>query len=435
MARCSNEAVLNLVGAKKLEKTTVVDLRLRRDLPDCRKINTKSFVDNSATNALGYNKYKKPVNRFECNRTGCITTGVLSMNEADETVTYRAMYDATEWANGVVTFYVQPDASLTDSDYPITVTLAVSEAIDFTNADVYTVSVTKDMVTDDGFVPLMVNLANAPASVEGNGWTPDSTGAFLRLSADKKVGYSSISIYDSIDDFDLLEAVQISCLTTAGGPFDLEVVTQRCQEAKYNDEIETLNFPVTGTKISGNWMNLFPMLRKGNATKGYVMTAVEKTVDANGRITLADANQDVCGYITAQAADSCAPTEALYIMSSANSVEDVDDGHFIVVKNQDGSTDIVFNQSQADVKMRVRYPRQVDIEEWVANADNLNSSELSMTVPYEMSDDTLYNLVFEKVFVTSFPMTITSDTNEFAFQFAIGRDANGNFIYVQKVIG
>ena len=433
--RCANEAVLNLIGAKNLEKTTVVDFRLRRDLPDCRKINTKNYVDTSAADALGYNKYKKPVNRFECNRTGCITTGVLSMNAADETATYRAMYDATEWANGVVTFYVQPDASLTDADYPITVTLAVSEAIDFTNADVYTVSVAQNQVTDDGFVPVTVNLANIPGSQEGNGWTPDSTGAFLRLSADKKVGFSSISIYDSIDEFDLLETVSISCLTTVGGTFDLEVLTQRCQEAKYNDEVETLNFPVTGTQISGNYLNLFPMMRKGNATQGYVMTTVEKTVDANGKITLADANQDVCGYITVQAADSCAPTEALYIMSSANSIEDVDDGHFIVVKNADGSTDIVFNQSQEGVRMLVRYPRRAEVEEWVANPDNLNSSELSMTVPYEMSDGTLYNLIFEKVYITSFPMALTSDNTEFAFTLSIGKDANGNFFRMQKVIG
>lgn len=435
MARCSNEALLKKIGLEALGENTEVDFRLRRDLPDCRKINTKSYVATSAANALAYNKYKKPANRFECNRTGCITTGVLTMNEADETVTYRAMFDATEWANGVVTFYVQPDPALQDSDYPITVTLAVSEAIDFANADVYTVSVEKNQITDDGFVPVMVNLANAPSSVEGNGWTPDNTGAFIRLSADKKVGYSSISIYDSIDDFDLLETVTISCLTTVGGTFDLEVVQQRCQEAKYNDQVQTLNFPVTGTRISGNYLNMFPMLGKGNATEGYDMITVEKTIGADGKITLADANQDVCGYITVQADDACDVTEATYTMSSANSIDDVDDGHFIVVKNQDGSTDIVFNTSQAGTKVLVRYPKRVEIEEWVANTDNLNSSELSMTVPWKMSDGTKYLLTFDRVYITSFPITITNEEQSFAFTLSIGRDANGNFFRVQKIIG
>lgn len=435
MARCSNEALLKKVGVEALGENTEIDFRLRRDLPDCRKINAKDYVATSAANALSYNKYKKPVNRFECNRTGCITTGVLYMNEPNETVTYRAMFDATEWADGVVTFYVQPDVALLDEDFPITVSLAVSEAIDFTNADVYTVTVEKNQITDDGFVPLMVNLANPPASVEGNGWTPDSTGAFIRLSADKKVGYSSISIYDSIEDFDLLESVTISCLTTVGGTFDLEVVQQRCQEAKYNDQVETLNFPVTGTRISGNYLHMFPMMGRGDAEVGYDMVTVEKTIGPDGKITLADANQDVCGYITVQADDACDVTEATYIMSSANSIDDVDDGHFIVIKNQDGSTDIVFNTSQAGIKVLVRYPKRVEIEEWIANVDNLNSTELSMTVPWKMTDGTKYLLVFDRVYITSFPITVTNEEQSFAFTLSIGRDANGNFFRVQKIIG
>lgn len=433
--RCSNEVLLKKTGLEKLDANTEIDFRLRRDLPDCRKINTKSYVATSAANALAFNKYRKPVNRFECNRTGCLTSGVLTMNNAAETVTYRAMYDATEWAQGVVTFYVEPDRALADEDYPVTVTLAVSEAIDFTNADVYTVSITKDQITGDGFVPVMVNLAKTPASVEGNGWTPDSTGAFLRLSANKKVGFSSISIYDSIDDFDLLEAVTISCLTTMGGTFDLEVVQQRCQEARFNDQVQTLNFPVTGTNITPNYMNLFPMAGKGDATEGFRMITVKKIVGADGKITLADANQDVCGYITVQAAEACNVDEATYIMSSANSITDVDDGHFIVVKNQNGSTDIVFNTSQAGIEMIVRYPKRAEIERRVLNADFLNSAQLSMTVPWKLQDGTEMVLVFDNVYITSFPMTVVSDGDQsFAFTIAIGRDANGNFGYFDKLV-
>lgn len=435
MGRCSNEKLLKLINVNKLDKTTQVDFRLRRDLPDCRKINTKAYTATSATGALAYNQYKKPVNRFECNRTGCVTSGTLFMNNADETVTYRAMYDATEWANGVVTFYVQPDAALTDADYPVSVTLAVSGAADFTNADLYTASITKEMVADDGYAPVMINLANTPTTVEGSGWAPDNTGAYLRLSADKKVGYSSISIFDSIEDFDLLESVTISCLTTIGGTFDLEVVQQRCQEAKYNDDIQTLNFPVTGTNISGNYLNLFPMVGKGDETEGFELTTVEKTIDTNGKITLADASQNVCGFITVQAASGCDATNSIYTMSSANSIAGMDDGHYIVVKNQDGSTDIVFNPSQAGTKVLVRYPRRAEIDRKVLNADFVNSSELSMVVPWEFSDGIKKLFVFEKVFITSFPITAASEGDQnFAFTIAIGRDAKGNFGYFDTIL-
>lgn len=433
MARCSNEAVLKKIGVETLGQNTEIDFRLRRDLPDCRKINAKSYVATSGTPA--YNKYRKPVNRFECGRTGCITTGLLMMSAADETATYRAAFDATEWAAGVVTFYVYPDASLQDADYPITVTLAISETDQFTDANVYTVSIEKEQVTDDGFVPVMVNLANPPSSQEGNGWTPDNTGAYMRLSADKTAGFSSISIYDSVDDFDLMETVTMSCLTTMGGTFDLEVVQQRCQEARYNDQVDTLNFPVTGTRITPNYMNLFPMMAKGNTESSYDLVTIEQTINSEGKVILADADQNVCGYITVQADDACDVAEATYTMSSANSVDDVDEGHFIVVKNANGSTDLVFHASQAGTKVLVKYPKKVEVEAWDISADNLNSNQLSMSYTIQHSDGTKYRFEYNNVYVTSFPMTITSDEASFAFTLSIGRDADGYFGHMYKIIG
>lgn len=430
--RCNNAEVLNKIGLNALETTTELDFRLRKDLPDCRKINTRNLT--GASGAYTYNKYRKPVNRFECDRKGCVTTGVLMMAAVDETATFRAMYDATEFADGVVTFYVYPDAAAT---FPVTVTFKIANEDTFVNADVYTVQITQDMVADDGFVPVQINLANTPASVEGTGWAPSATGAYLQMSADQIVGYSSISIYDSVDDFDLLEVVTMSCLTTIGGTFDLEVVAQRCQEAKYNDQIDTLNFPVTGSQITPNFMNLFPMVRKGDRNRGYKMTTVKRTIGADGKIILADVNQDVCGYMTVQAADSC--DVDTYTHSSSINQADLDDGHFMVVKNADGTTEVVFNTSQAGMEVLVRYPMQVEIEEMVANADNLNSSQLSLTVPYSLKSKAGVQeviLVFDNVFVTSFPLTLTSEAeNSFAFTLAIGRDDEGNFMRIQKVTG
>lgn len=431
--RCGNEAVLNKIGLNALSQNTEVDFRLRKDLPDCRTINTRNFVAISAGNS--YNKYKKPKNAFECDRQGCVTTGTLSMAEAAETVSFRAAWDATEFADGVVTFYVLPDASLTPADYPITLTFKIGND-SFTNADVYTVTLTEDMAEADGFIPVQINLGATPTSVEGNGWEPAATGAYIQLSADKLAGYSSIGVYDSLDDFDLLETVTMSCLTTVGGTFDLEVVTQQCQEAKYNDDVQTLEFPVTGVQITPNFMNLFPMMRKGNRTTGYEMVNVTRTIGADGKITLADVNQEVCGYITVQAADSC--DVDTYLHSSSINQTDIDDGHFIVDKKADGSTDIVFNVSQAGQEVIVRYPRTAEIEETVANIDNLNSSQLSATIPYELKSKggiTKLLLVFDNVFITSFPITITNEENSFAFTLAIGRDSEGNFMRAQKIVG
>lgn len=431
--KCSNEAVLNKLSLKKLENTTEIDFRLRKDLPDCRNINAKKFVDVSG--GYVYNKFKKPANQFECDRKGCTTTGLLMMTAADETVTYRAAYDATEFAQGVVTFYVYPDAALTDADYPIAVSFAIGDTVDLMNADVYTATINKEDVVSDGFAPVVVNLANTPASTEGTGWSPDAAGAFVRLSADKIVGYSSIAIYDSLDDFDLLDVVTISCLTTIGGTFDLEVVAQQCQEARYNDNVTTLNFPVTGRQITPNFLNLFPMLRKGDRAIGYEMVSVERAIGADGKIVIADVNQDVCGYITVQAADDC--EVSTYVHSSVTDASDLDEAHFIVVKNANGTTTLVFNQMQAGAKVIVRYPRTAEVEEHLASIDNLNSSQVSMTVPYMLESKagvTKFIFVFDNVFITSFPLTLTSEAdNTFVFGLSIGRDAEGNFMRVYRI--
>lgn len=420
--RCDNNTLLKKIDLKAVSKDLEIDFRLRKDLPDCRKINTRNAVAVSGT--YSYNKYKKPVNRFECDREGCITTGLLMMSTEDETATFRAMYDATEFADGVVTFYVFPDSGVT---YPITVKFEISANDQFADADVYTISLTDGMVTSDGYIPVQVTLATTPTSVEGNGWEPVATGAYIRLSADKVVGYSSISIYDSLDDFDLLESVTMSCISTIGGTFDLELVTQQCQEARYNDDVQSLEFPVTATQVTANYMNLFPMLRKGNSQVGYKMTTAVRTIGSDGKITLADVNQDVCGYITVQSADKC--DVGTYAHSSSINVSDIDDGHFIVVKNADGTTDVMFNTSQAGVEVLVRYPRKVSISERVANVNNLNSSQLSATIPF--GENIL--LVFDKVFVQSFPIAWTNEENSFAFTFAVGRDSEGNFMRVFEI--
>ena len=83
--------------------------------------------------------------------------------------------------------------------------------------------------------------------------------------------------------------------------------------------------------------------------------------------------------------------------------------------------------------MKVAYPKEVDIEEQVANPDNLGGVHVSMSVPVEQDDGARYVYVYENVFVTSFPATITSTDAAFAFTITIVRDSEGNFFRIQKI--
>lgn len=438
MARCGNEALLKLISNNKLDENTRVRFNVRSDLPDCRKIDAKNYV--AITQAGSYNKYARPVNRFECGRTGCLTTGTLTFADAADTATYRAMFDATEFAAGAVTFYVKPEEGAT---FPIKVTAKVSSTDGFDptdttgdSFDVYEVSVTADQVTEDGFIPVLIDLSQAPASEVNGGWDPVAAGAYIQLSADAKLGYSSISIYDSLEDFETNHVVEIGCLSSIGGTYDLEMVTAACQDAQYNPDVQTLTFPVSGTRATPNYNLLNPMYGKGKNVKGFDNVTVEKTVEADGdkgKITLPDANVDVCGYISVQIADSCDVTESMLTLLSIPTAVEVDEGHFQVIRNQDGTTDLIFNKSMVGMDMLVSYPKTVDIEETVINPDNLGSVHVSMTWTQKTSDGVKYVIVADNVFVTSFPATITTDEAVFSFTFTIARDANGDFLRIQKI--
>lgn len=437
MARCTNEVLLNKIGLDPIKENAEIEFRLRTDLPDCRKISADAYI--AASETPGYSKFRKPQNRFECMRTGCVNTGTINLATADATVTYRAMYDAVEFANGVVTYYVYVPQGTT---FPVVATFKIGDDAALTNADVYTVNITQAMVTSDGFVPMFIDLSQTPASVEGNGWTPAPTGAYIQLSADKPVGYSSISIFDTIEDFETNDVVKVSCISTMGGTSDVELIQNRCQDAQYNDSINQLTFPLTGTRATPNYHKLNPLEGRGDAVTGFDTTTVKKTVEAYtydtknyGRVTLADAYQDVCGYFAIQIADSCDVTEASLTELSVPTITDIDAGHYQIIKNADGTTDIILNEEIVDMGIIVSYPKRVQIEEYVGNPDNLGSVHVSMLVPVQQSDGVKMVYIYENVFVTSFPTTITNETAEFAFTITIARDANGHFYKRQRIIG
>lgn len=428
MARCNNDVLLKKIGVQKLTQSTEVEFRIRKDLPDCRKIDTKNYEEVSGT--ASYNKYLRPENRFECGRKGCTTSGVLQMTAINETALYKVAYDATEFANGVVTFYVY----VAQANLPATVTFKIASEKAMTNADVYTKTISA--VTDDGFAPVMIDLSQAPDSTEGDGWAASQNGAYVQLSANKVVGYSSIAFYDSIDDFEINDVVKVSCLSTIGGTYDVEMIEAACQDSQYNDQITSLTFPVTGTQATPNYWKLNPMLERGSKDKGFKTITVEKTIEAAtgyGRIVLPDLDSSVCGFVAVQMADSCNVTDATLRQLSAPQPITLDEGSFQVIE-EDGVPVIRFAAGLAGMKVLVSYPTPVDIEEYVANPDNLGSTHVSMITTHKTDDGVEYVTIFENVFVTSFPATITNENTEFAFTLTIGRDDDGNFFRQQKIL-
>lgn len=432
MGRCNLDTLLDMVGEKKLTKEEEVTFSLHSDLPDCRKIDAKSYVEASGTPT--YNRFARPKNRFECLRSGCSNSGTLTLSVANETVLYHAKYDATEFAAGVMTFYVKADDKA-----PVAVTVKIADDKALTNADVYTVTIAATDVTDDGFAPVFIDLSSVPSSETGEGWTATRAGAYIQISADKVVGFSSISLFESIFDFEVNDAVKVSCLTEIGGSFDVDALEATCLQAGYDDSLSSLEYTVTGNKVTPNYWKLNPLLAKGDKTEGYFPVTTQKVVEsfqngAYGYVRLADANQDECGYFNVQIADECNFTDAYLAQLSIPVLANIDEGHYIIIRNEDGTTDIVVNKALIGMSLKIGYPISVEIEsEMVAHTDNLNGVRVRMTVPRTYTDGGRYLLIFDNVLITSFPATINNEETEFSFTITIQRDKDGVFFRRQKI--
>lgn len=425
MGRCSNAELLKKIGYKKIDKNVEVTFDIHRDLPDCRKINTKDYL--GTITGGSFNKYRKPTNQFECLREGCITSGTLTL-PVGQTALYKAQYDATEFANGVITYYVYPGSTV----LPATVSLSISDEQALTNSDVYTTTITSDMVGEDGFAAVMILLQDTPTSTTGDGWTATAGGAYLSFSASKELGISTIDIYESIFDFEIDDVVKVGCISSMGGSFDIETIEATCLSSGYNTDLGSLSFPVTGNTVTSNYYLLNPLNAKGRATNGYELTTVRKTIGDDGSVVISDASQDECGNISVQIADAC-DTSELKRLSIPNAVA-LDEGHYQVIKNNNGTITLKFNVQLAGNEVLISYPRTTTVEEWIGNAENLGSVRVRMTVPLETTDGRQETHVFNNVLVTGFPMSFTQEETEFAFTITIQKDSDGDFYHIYKQI-
>lgn len=435
MARCNNDALLRKITKKPIDKNlTEVDMMLYGQLPDCRRIDTRHFV--SAGSNYKYNKFDKPENRFECLRNGCVNTGTLTLGAASDKAVFHTSESAIEWASGVITFYVK--ASAAD-----TITIEISDDDTFTNADEYTVAVPATMM-DDGFYPVVVDLSQ-PGTDVGNGWTPSDKGAYIRLSGSVVTGFSSIGIFDSIEDFALNDVVKLGCLSNIGGTYDISALERACADAMYDPSgVTSFSQTITARRVSGNYWKLNALNGKGEATEGFEMITKDFTIASKevsgktyGSVSLSDYFEDECGAIAIQMANDCSVIDSALKQISMPVAVALEEDQFQVIKEGEGTV-ILFNEALIGEKAAISYPKTVNVEEYVGNPDNLNTVKVRMSYPVIIEDgpDKCVKEVhiFDHVLVTSFPANITEADTEFSFTVQIYADADGNFYKVRRIL-
>lgn len=442
MARCTNEKIFSKIGLQKIEQNTEVDFTIYNDMPDCKKIDAKKYIAKDGT--VSYNRFNKPTNQFECMREGCVNSGTLYLYGTKPYATYKLQKDATEFFSGALAFYVKPSASAT---YPfsLSVTLSAEEAL--TNADVYTISITKDQLASDGYAAVVVDLASTPASETGKGWTASEIATYFKVSsdatltADTEIGISSFIFLDSFDDFETTDVIKISCLSDNSGDIGLTALEQTCFESGYDTSTApTIERTITGKAVTANFWKLNPMEGKGSATEGFDIATVEKTITATddgkyGHILIADASLDTCGYFMAQLADNCDVTSAQLVQLTVPTLTSIDEGHFQLVRNVElGTVEFIFNKNLVGSPVLISYPQSAPVDEHIISQDNIGTRRVSMSYAYTQTDGTKVRIVANSVLVTNFPMGLSTDGNpDLSFTIAVQPDNDGYYYHVYRL--
>ena len=436
MAKCKNEKFMSTVGVNKLTKNVEVDFDVQRNLPDCQKINAGRYVSTTADNPR-YDRFKIPKNQFECMQGLCVNSGTLYNNGAD--TIYKFKLDATEFAAGVLTFYVLGTTGNAE--------VTISDAVGFVNADKYTIALADMAHGDDGYTAVVVDLSQEPTDI-GNGWSATGDSIYVKVKVTGATGISTLAMFESMDDFAVSTHVIARCLTGVDGSLDLDVAERTCFKGGQFDtsDLNGIEKTVSYKAITPNFWRLSPMYRKGYLTKAWDRETVEMTVKAlsgtdYGYVTLDDIDQDECGFISIQVLYDCRDSqnaaEAMLDRLAIPSKVDMDGGHYQLIDNGDNTTTILFNEIHIGKSVLIAYPKVVEVaDSFDITDEDVNEVHTRMSYVKCYTDGTKYRFVYNNVLVTSFPDALSEDDEqEGELTLNIQRDANGRFGYAYRIIG
>lgn len=436
MAKCKNEKFMSTVGVNKLTKNVEVDFDVQRNLPDCQKINAGRYVSTTASNPR-YDRFKIPKNQFECMQGLCVNSGTLYNSGAD--TIYKFKLDATEFAAGVLTFYVLGTTGNAE--------VTISDAVGFVNADKYTIDLAEMAHGDDGYTAVVVDLSQEPTDI-GNGWSATGDSIYVKVKVTGATGISTLAMFESMDDFAVSTHVIARCLTGVDGSLDLDVAERTCFKGGQFDtsDLNGIEKTVSYKAITPNFWRLSPMYRKGYLTKAWDRETVEMTVKAlsgtdYGYVTLDDIDQDECGFISIQVLYDCRDSqnaaEAMLDRLAIPSKVDMDGGHYQLIDNGDGTTTILFNEIHIGKSVLIAYPKVVEVaDSFDITDEDVNEVHTRMSYVKCYTDGTKYRFVYNNVLVTSFPDALSEDDEqEGELTLNIQRDANGRFGYAYRIIG
>lgn len=447
MSRCNNAELVNKLATQKLTQQTEVSFNVLSDLEACTTFNFRDATM-EGTGTSVYNAYLVPDDMFQCLPRGCTNAGTLQAENSPSsktTIRFSIPTDATEFAAGVVTFYVYATAAGTKD-----INFTIQDFAGGSNSHTYLVSVT---AVSPGFVPIVINLAEAPDSEIGTGWTASTAGISGTISTpvleqydeagDKPIEsataltqlfVSTLRIFDSLENFHNNEVVKLGCVDDISGDLTVDATDSTCLGATYDPNTPAVEKTITARMVTPNWEKLSPLARSGEATVGWITNTVKRVVQEEtrggvkfGSIQLVDMNLQECGFIFAQLSDTCNVVDGQLTRLTVPTEVSLLPREFSLLSGNVSTADrgkILLNADLIGQSINLSYPRQVNVEELVFDGRDMNSRRVRMSYNVTLTDGTQLNRIYDNVLITSFPDTITTEETTFAFTISAQRDLN-----------
>lgn len=446
MARCRDTVKIDKVAFTVVDKLFEVEFNMLTDIENCARINTSNYVSIVGT-TVDYDQYDRPEDAFNCLPNGCRNSGTLNISgsgDDDLQGVFNLYYDSTQFAAGVITYYVKVDEPGT-----YTVTTAIKDIREATASDIYTNTITAE---NEGFYPVVVDLSLPPSSTTGAGWTPTTSGVTVTTTVTKSggtaedtitIGLSSYYFYNSLADFAVNEVVKLGCVEDFSGDLTIDALDATCFRSGYDATSTGWEKTITFKKWTPNYWLLNPLAMRGDATEGWLSKTDERLVECQeingmdyGYIQVPDLQTNECGFLTIAISDQCNVSDSTLDRLNAPGLVVLGDRQYIVLDGSittelDAGT-ILFNESMIGKTVVINYPQRQNVERFVFKDDALYQRRTRMSYKRCLTDGKEEQVVFNNVLITSYPDSLTTDENSMDLTITIQRDLNDEWGYTDR---
>lgn len=424
MARC-NDLLVKGIGLNTLNKDKdVVNFVAIEDMDSCYKIKARKFFNENNT-AVELND--RPVDEISCSPIGCTTSKSVKATGALE---YFGAFDGNAVRRGALTFYAKGGSAGT----PATMTVTVSSDKNF--AAETSVSYEVTLSDADNFALNVIDFVNG-TYVGTDNYTASDKGVYVKFDMASEYTISTISFYESMDDFVSTQLISLTCLTDLSQTLDYDVMEETCTASGYDTSATpTVELSITAQTASPKYRYLNPsygLVEKGSTITGSKHVTIKRKIES-GVINIADINRDECGYIGATLVNDCNSTEATLDFVSLQKEIVLEKMQFNATYDENDVATLHFNEALEGEEVYIQYPQKVDVKRMAANPKNIGTRRYKLTYSHKQSDEVEYIYHANNVFITSFPNTIGASDNTFEFTVAIQKDNNGDWFTVDQVI-